>query len=47
MSAIGGSGHGRRMERRLRQRKSRLVSYVGLVMLVVGAAAVLVLALQK
>lgn len=47
MSAIGGNRYGRRMERELRQRKFRLVSYVGLVMLVIVTAAVVVLALQK
>ena len=47
MSAFGGSRYGRRMERELRQRKFRLASYVGLVMLSVVTAAVVGLALQK
>ena len=47
MSVIGGNRYGRRMERELRQRKFRLVSYAGLAMLVVVTAAVVVLALQK
>lgn len=47
MSAIGGNRYGRRMERELRQRKFRFVSYIGLMMLVVVTAAVVVFALQK
>lgn len=47
MSAYGDSRYGRRMERALRQRKLRLLSYVGLVMLAVMTASVVVLALRK
>ena len=47
MSAYGGHRYGRRMERKLRQRKFRLAGFAGLVMLAVATAAVVVLALQK
>ena len=47
MSAYGGNRYGRRMEREVRQRRFRLVTYVGLAMLAVVTVAVVVLALQK
>lgn len=47
MSAYGGSRYGRRMEREIRRRKFRLITYVGLAMLAVATAAVVVLALQN
>lgn len=47
MSAYGGNRYGRRMEREVRQRRFRLVSFAGLATLAIVTAVVVVLALQK